>query len=119
MKWQQGRRSLMGIAKRAHAARSRASQAESNALSVRIELQADCLAGVWAHHAQTPLDPGDLEAGLTAAAAIGDDRLQRRSTGRTSPETWTHGSSEQRVTWLRRGIRAGDVASCDTFTAGT
>jgi len=85
---------------------------QANALSVRMELQADCLAGVWGHGAAQEglLEPGDLEEGLNAAAAIGDDRL-----GRESPETWTHGSSEQRVRWFRRGFDSGDTQACNTF----
>ncbi len=92
---------------------------QRNALSVRMELQADCLAGVWGHSAKARglLDPGDLEGGLNAAAAIGDDRIQKRATGRVSPESFTHGSSAQRVQWFRRGFESGDPHSCDTFTA--
>jgi predicted metalloprotease len=96
----------------------------SNALSVRLELQADCFAGVWGHATNRPgraaqgrveLESGDLEEGLRAAAAIGDDRLQRMSSGRVMPEKFTHGSSEQRVTWLRRGFETGNPDSCNTF----
>jgi predicted metalloprotease len=91
-----------------------------NPLSVRMELQADCFAGVWGHHAnQTPggveLDPGDIEEGLGAAAAIGDDRLQRMQGGRVAPERFTHGTSEQRAQWLRRGLETGDPDRCNTF----
>ena len=88
-----------------------------NELSIRMELQADCLAGVWGHSAAARghLDPGDVEEGLNAAAAIGDDRIQRSSGGRVSPESWTHGSSEQRVTWFRRGMESGNMDVCDTF----
>jgi predicted metalloprotease len=91
----------------------------ANALSVRQELQADCLAGVWGHYAagRGMLEPGDMEEGLNAAAAIGDDRIQRQTTGRVSPESWTHGSSEQRATWFRRGLETGRLDVCDTFSA--
>jgi predicted metalloprotease len=109
---------LIGVADEVNAARRRVSQEEANALSVRQELQADCFAGVWAHHAQrvrNVLEQGDLEEALTAAAAIGDDRLQRQSQGHVVPETFTHGTSEQRVRWFREGFRTGDTARCDTF----
>ena len=93
-------------------------QAEANQLQVRVELQADCFAGVWAHHAEEKwrlLEPGDIEAALQTASAIGDDRLQRRSQGYVVPDAFTHGSSEQRARWLTTGLKSGDVASCDTF----
>lgn len=109
---------LLGIAERVSALQHRASQAEGNALSVRMELQADCLAGVWGYHAQhrrNLIEPGDFEEGLRAAAAIGDDRLQNMGQGYVQPESWTHGSSEQRMTWLRRGLQSGDLSACDTF----
>jgi predicted metalloprotease len=83
-----------------------------------MELQADCLAGVWGYHAnhrRQMLEPGDVEEGLRAAAAIGDDRIQAKSQGYVVPESWTHGSSEMRVRWLRRGLDSGDPDSCDTF----
>jgi predicted metalloprotease len=91
-----------------------------NELSVRMELQADCYAGVWGHHAnngqgRVQLETGDIEEGLNAAAAIGDDRLQRMQTGRVAPDRFTHGSSEQRVEWFKRGLQSGDPKSCDTF----
>jgi uncharacterized protein len=111
---------LLGIAERIQAARSRQSRAESNALHVRMELQADCLAGVWASNAQRArqiLEAGDIEEGLNAASAIGDDRLQRQAQGRVVPESFTHGSSAQRVRWFKRGIETGDPGQCDTFTA--
>jgi predicted metalloprotease len=104
-----------------------ADPSEANPMSVRLELQADCFAGVWGHVAsqsgraaqgEVELDPGDTDEGLRAAAAIGDDRLQKLATGRVMPEKFTHGSSEQRVTWFRRGLESGDPGSCDTF-AGT
>lgn len=100
---------------------------EANPMSVRLELQADCFAGVWGHVASQPgraakgeveLDPGDTEQGLRAAAAIGDDRLQKLATGRVMPEKFTHGTSEQRVTWFRRGLDSGDPGACDTFGGG-
>jgi predicted metalloprotease len=93
-------------------------QARANALSVRMELQADCFSGIWAHHANRTrqiLEQGDLESALTAAAAIGDDRLQKQTQGRIAPESFTHGSSEQRVRWFRRGYQSGDLRQCDTF----
>ncbi len=102
----------------------RADPRSGNALSVRLELQADCYAGVWGHEAAKPgraargaveLDPGDLEEALRAAAAIGDDRLQKLGTGRVMPEKFTHGSSEQRQTWFKRGFDSGDPRQCDTF----
>lgn len=109
---------LLGITERNMAARSRASQVDANALSVRQELQADCFAGIWAHNADRSrqlLEAGDIEEGLNAASAIGDDRLQRQSQGRVIPESFTHGSSEQRVQWFERGFETGSVDECDTF----
>ena len=111
---------LLGIADKVHEARQRAGRAEGNALSVRMELQADCLAGVWGKRTDTMkqvLEPGDLEAALTAASAIGDDRLQQQAQGRIVPESFTHGSSEQRVRWFRRGFETGDMNQCNTFKA--
>ena len=112
---------LLGISERVHASRSRMSEREANELSVRQELQADCYAGVWGHHAKSRdwLEEGDVEEGLRAAAAIGDDRLQRRSQGHVAPESWTHGSSEQRQRWLMRGLQSGDINQCDTFSNAT
>jgi predicted metalloprotease len=113
---------LVGYSDKVQAARQRArSEAEANALSVRLELQADCYAGVWAKRTDTAkgiLEPGELEQALTAAAAIGDDRLQRQGRGVIVPETFTHGSSEQRVRWFRRGFDSADLGQCDTFRAG-
>jgi uncharacterized protein len=108
---------LTGVSARMQSARQRASEREANELSVRQELQADCYAGVWGHYAAQSglLEPGDAEEGLRAAAAIGDDRLQRQSQGTVVPESFTHGSSEQRVEWLRRGLQSGSVDSCNTF----
>ena len=111
---------LLGISERNMAARQRASQAEANALSVRQELQADCFAGIWAHSADRSrqlLEAGDIEEGLNAASAIGDDRLQRQAGGSASPESFTHGSSEQRVRWFQRGYESGSLEACDTFSA--
>jgi predicted metalloprotease len=109
---------LTGVAERVHGRRSRSNPADANALQVRMELQADCFAGVWASNAQRTrdiLEAGDIEEGLNAAAAIGDDRLQRRSQGYVVPETFTHGSSAQRVRWFKRGLESGAPEDCDTF----
>jgi len=108
---------LTGVSSQLQAARQRAGQRNANALSVRQELQADCYAGVWGHYASREglLEPGDAEEGLRAAAAIGDDRLQRETQGTVVPESFTHGSSEQRVEWLRRGLESGRLDACNTF----
>ena len=109
---------LMGIAEKVHRLQRQGSETEGNALSVRMELQADCFAGVWGHHANRDrnlIEPGDFEEGLRAASAIGDDRLQKMARGQVQPESWTHGSSEQRMTWLRKGLESGDPKACDTF----
>ncbi len=110
----------LGIAPRVHEMQRRVGRAEANELSVRLELQADCLAGVWGNAAARDgiLERGDIEEGLRAAAAIGDDMIQKRSQGYTVPESWTHGSAEQRVGWLRRGLESGDPSSCETFDTG-
>jgi len=111
---------LLGISDQVHAQRSRMSRRDANALSVLMELQADCFAGIWAHHAQRQrkvLEEGDVEEGLGAATAIGDDTLQRRAQGRVVPESFTHGSAEQRVTWFRRGLEQGTLEACDTSNA--
>ena len=113
---------LMGIMEQVNSARRTLSKAENNALSVRVELQADCLAGVWAHHAdryRNLLEDGDIEEGLNAASAIGDDRLQRQATGRVSPESFTHGTSAQRVRWFSNGYKVGRMESCNTFDQET
>jgi len=107
----------LGIADRVDAAQRGAREEEANALSVRLELQADCFAGVWGNKTAYQLDPGDVEEALAAATAIGDDRLQQKSQGRIVPESFTHGSSAQRVRWFRRGLDTGDVRQCDTFAA--
>lgn len=109
---------LLGTAEKITRLQHRGSPSEANALSVRMELQADCYAGVWGYHAQhgrNLIEPGDFEEGLRAASAIGDDRLQQVGQGYVQPESWTHGSSEQRMTWLRRGLKSGDPAMCNTF----
>ncbi|HTO06878.1 MAG TPA: neutral zinc metallopeptidase [Myxococcota bacterium] len=109
---------LLGIAEKVSAAQSRGSRTDANELSVRMELQADCLAGVWGKRANQErkwLEPGDVEAGLAAAAAIGDDTLQRQAGGAVAPESWTHGSSAMRVKWLKAGLESGDLNACDTF----
>ncbi|MDX2020851.1 MAG: neutral zinc metallopeptidase [Deltaproteobacteria bacterium] len=107
---------LLGTSDKVHKAPARL-QEGAGGLSVKLELQADCFAGVWAYHANKRgiLDTGDVEEALAAAAAIGDDRLQKQGQGRVTPETWSHGSSEQRAFWLKRGMASGDPATCDTF----
>jgi predicted metalloprotease len=110
---------LLGVSEDVAAAQARASQNEANAIQVRRELQADCLAGVWAHHAQRErqvLEPGDIDEALGAAAAIGDDRIQRQTQGRVVPESFTHGTSAQRTQWFRNGFESGDPDRCNTFT---
>jgi len=112
---------LLGISDRVRAAGKGRSKSEVNALSVRQELQADCFAGLWGHAANRErelLDPGDLEEALGAATAIGDDRLQREAGGRVVPDSFTHGTSAQRVRWFRAGFESGELAACDTFAAG-
>jgi predicted metalloprotease len=111
---------LLGVAEKVHRLKRQVSEMEANALSVRMELQADCYAGVWGYHAKRErnlIEPGDFEEGLRAAAAIGDDRLQKMSRGHVQPESWTHGSSEQRMAWLKRGLESGDPSVCNTFEA--
>lgn len=111
---------LLGISDKVQSARGRLSEREGNALSVRLELQADCFAGVWAHHADRArqiLETGDVEEALTAAAAIGDDRLQKQAQGYVVPDSFTHGSAVQRVRWFRTGLAQGSVRACDTFSA--
>ncbi|MGV6872523.1 KPN_02809 family neutral zinc metallopeptidase [Pseudochelatococcus sp. B33] len=112
---------LLGILPKVQQAQQRASsRAEANRLSVRVELMADCFAGVWAYHSNTgwnALEPGDIEAALNAASAIGDDRLQQASQGRVVPDSFTHGTSDQRMRWFMRGFQSGKVASCDAFAA--
>jgi predicted metalloprotease len=96
------------------------SDTQANALSVKVELQADCFAGIWAHDAdrsKNVVEPGDIDEALNAAAAIGDDRLQRQARGSVNPEAFTHGTSEQRQRWFKRGYESGDVNQCDTFNA--
>jgi len=109
---------LLGIAEKVNSRRSRASEGESNRLSVMMELQADCLAGVWAHHADKSrqiLEEGDIEEALNAASMIGDDRMQRQSRGYVTPDSFTHGSSAQRVRWFKRGLETGSMGQCNTF----
>jgi hypothetical protein len=109
---------LLGLSDQVTAMQQRArSQEEVNALSIRLELQADCFAGVYGHFDQQYLEDGDVEEGLRAAAAIGDDMIQKQTQGYTAPESWTHGSADMRVRWLRKGLQSGDPASCDTFKA--
>ena len=113
---------VLGISGKVQAERRRVSTADGNALSVKLELQADCLAGVWANHAnraRSILESGDVEEALQAASAIGDDRLQREARGRVAPDSFTHGTSEQRVRWFKNGLSSGSVDQCDTFKART
>lgn len=106
---------ITGISDKVRAAQARAGRAEGNALQVRMELQADCYAGVWAANDKNLMEPGDMEEGLTAANAIGDDTLQKAAGQRPVPESFTHGTSAQRMQWLKRGLDTGDPAQCDTF----
>jgi predicted metalloprotease len=109
---------LLGIAEKVNSLRQRSSESESNRLSVMMELQADCLAGVWAHHADRSrqiLEAGDIEEALNAASMIGDDRMQRHSRGYVTPDSFTHGSSAQRVRWFKRGLETGSMGQCNTF----
>ena len=111
---------LVGVSDKVHTARNRLSKLDANKLSVLQELQADCFAGVWAHHANSArqlLEAGDVEEGLTAASAIGDDTLQKQSQGYIRPDSFTHGSSVQRVKWFKVGLASGDMDSCDTFNS--
>ena len=113
---------LLGISEKVHKQRSRVSEKQANALSVRQELQADCFAGVWAHHAQAArniLESGDLEEALNAASQIGDDTLQRSAGRAVVPDSFTHGSGKQRVRWFREGYESGDAKRCNTFKAAT
>jgi predicted metalloprotease len=114
---------LLGISTKVEEMRGRMSKRDANAMSVRVELQADCLAGVWAYHASkehggtATITDRDVDQAVAAATAIGDDRLQRQSQGRIVPDSFTHGSSAQRVRWLKTGLQSGDMKSCDTFKA--
>ena len=111
---------VLGTLEKVQAAQRRLGEAERNQLQVRVELQADCYAGIWAHHAEKSrsiLEPGDIDEGLKAASAVGDDTIQRRMQGHVVPESFTHGSAGQRMRWFTRGYESGELASCDTFSA--
>ena len=111
---------LLGISDKVQAAQQRSDKAGANALSVRLELQADCYAGVWGNHAQRArniLEPGDVDEALNAASAIGDDKMQKAARGYVVPESFTHGSSAQRQQWFRRGFESGNLDACDTFSS--
>ena len=112
---------LLGILSRVQQLQQGLDEVSANQLQVRVELQADCFAGVWAHHAEQKwriIEPGDIEAAMQSAAAVGDDHLQRKKQGYVVPDAFTHGSSEQRVRWFTTGLKSGQIASCDTFQAG-
>jgi hypothetical protein len=112
---------LLGITQKVTELQSRSSKSDSNRLSVMVELQADCLSGMWAHQTEKKrqiLEAGDIEEGLNAAAAVGDDRIQKRTQGYVVPDGFTHGSSAQRVSWFKRGLEQGDMNACNTFNAG-
>ena len=111
---------VLGILEESQSRQARASEAEANVTSVRTELQADCFAGIWAHHTERKglLEEGDVDEAMRAAAAVGDDAIQRSTQGYVVPESFNHGTSEQRATWFRRGLESGDIDSCDTFSAG-
>jgi hypothetical protein len=108
---------VLGISEQVQKAQSRASKTQGNAIQVRMELQADCLAGVWAKANADKLEPGDVEEAMRAAAAIGDDTLQRAAQGVVVPESFTHGSSAQRTKWFMQGLNQGTIAACDTFAS--
>jgi len=113
---------LLGIGDRVRDAQEHASKAQANQLSVKLELQADCFAGVWANHADETkhiLEQGDVESALRAATAVGDDTLQRRAQGFVVPDSFTHGTSAERMSWFKRGLASGSIQSCDTFSAPT
>jgi len=113
---------LLGISERVQKAKRGLDEAAANQLSVKQELQADCFAGIWGHHASRSrqlLEQGDIEEGLSAASAIGDDRRQRQSRGYVTPESFTHGSSAQRVRWFKTGLEKGGLSACNTFAAGS
>jgi predicted metalloprotease len=113
---------LLGVADKVQELKDSLGESDANALQVRLELQADCLAGVWANlndQLRSRLEPGDVEEGLHAASQIGDDMMQRRAQGYVVPDAFTHGTSEQRVRWFRTGLKSGDIATCDTFNASS
>jgi len=113
---------LLGISGKVQQVRRQLSPTDANKLSVKVELQADCLAGIWAHHADRArhvVEPGDIDEALNAASQIGDDRLQQRQRGYVTPDSFTHGSSAQRIGWFQRGYQTGQLASCDTFSAAS
>jgi len=112
----------LGVMQETQAMRERMSEAEWNGVSVRIELQADCYAGVWAHHVSSDtnmIEPGDIEEAINAASAVGDDAIQRKTQGQVVPESFTHGSSQQRMKWFNNGFKSGDPGDCDTFSAAS